>query len=130
MKYVIIAAALLMGSASIAQENIKTRKADTKVRKAVSPEEKANRLTQEMVTELSLSGEQAQRISEINLGIAMKNDGVRNNTNFSEEQKAEIIKSNDLARISMYKEVLTDVQFAKFDVWDKAKKETTGNYGL
>ncbi|MFY7990522.1 MAG: hypothetical protein ACOVO3_07305 [Fluviicola sp.] len=123
MKYVIIAAALLMGSASMAQVVTKPQKVNTKVRTVETPEEKANKLTQEMVSELGLSGDQTQQISEINLGIAMKNDGVRKNTNFSEDQKAEIIKSNDQARISMYKGVLTAEQFAKFEAWDKAKKE-------
>jgi Spy/CpxP family protein refolding chaperone len=123
MKYVIIAAALLMSGVSMAQEVTKPRKVDTKVRKVVSPEEKANRLTQEMATELGLSGEQTQQISEINLGIAMKNDGVRKNTNFTEDQKNEIIQSNDQARISMYKGVLTAEQFAKFEAWEKARKE-------
>lgn len=127
MKYVIIAAALMMSGASMAQEITKTRKADTKVRKVVSPEERASRLTQEMATELGLSGEQTQQISEINLGIAMKNDGVRKNANFSEDQKTEIIKSNDQARISMYKGVLTAEQFTKFEAWDKVKKEQATN---
>ena len=123
MKYVIIAASLLMGSASMAQVVTNQQKLNTKVRNMDAPEDRANRLTQEMITALGLSGEQTQQISEINLGIDMKNDGVRKNTNFSEEQKAEIINSNDQARISMYKGVLTEEQFAKFEAWDKAKKE-------
>ena len=127
MKYVIIAAALLMGSASMAQVVTKPQKTTVKSRNVDTPETKANRLTQEMVSELGLSGDQTQQISEINLGIAMKNDGVRKNTNFSEDQKAEIIKSNDQARISMYKGVLTAEQFAKFEAWDKAKKEQATN---
>jgi Spy/CpxP family protein refolding chaperone len=125
MKYVIIAAALLISGASMAQEVTKTRKVDTKVRKVLSPEERANRLTQEMVTELGLSGEQAQQISDINLGIAMKNEGVQNNADFSDELNTEILKSNEQARVSMYKGVLTAEQFAKFEAWDKAKKEQT-----
>lgn len=129
MKYVVIAAALLMSGVSMAQDVKQPRKVDSKIRQVQSPEDRASRLTEEMTTELSLTSEQVPKVSEINLGIAKKNEGVRNNPNISEDQKKEIYKNNEIARSNMLKSVLTAEQFAKYEASDKAKKENASKTG-
>jgi hypothetical protein len=111
MKIAVMAIALLMGSLAFGQEG-----------KKLSPDEKAFHLSSKMTKELKLDGDQATKISEINLGIANKNESVRNATNMSAEQKVEVLKSNDDARLYMYKNVLTAEQFAKFEELEKAAK--------
>lgn len=114
MKIAVMAIALVMGSLAFGQE---TEKAKT------SPEERANNLTTKMVKQLGLNGEQATQISEINLGIAGKNEGIRNNTNMTKEQKQEILLSNNAARMAMYKNVLTAEQYVKCEEMEKLHQE-------
>jgi protein CpxP len=75
-------------------------------------EERAKFQTEKMASELQLSEAQKEQVFIINLGIAQKNEGIRN-SNFSEEEKRSIIKSNREAQIEMLKNVLTAVQFEK-----------------
>lgn len=98
IKIAVLAIALVMGSIAFGQE---------------TPEERAYNLTTRMVTELALDGDQALKISDINMGIAQKNEGIRSATNISEEQKQEILLSNNVARLQMYKGVLTDAQYTQ-----------------
>lgn len=85
-----------------------------------SPEERATAQTEKMKTELSLTADQVEKVKIINVGIAQKNDGVRTSTLTSEEKKA-AHKSNEEARDSMLKEVLTADQFQKYQTL-KAEK--------
>lgn len=75
-----------------------------------SPEERAKFLTEKMTAELQLTEAQKEQVYTINLGIAQKNEGILAG-NFTEEQKKEIIRSNQEARIEMLKNVLTAAQF-------------------
>lgn len=115
MKTAIMAIALMLGSVVFGQD------ATAKAKK--TPEERANHLTTKMVKQLGLNEEQTAKISEINLGIAIKNDGIRGNTNMTAEQKKEIIESNRQARMSMYKDVLTTEQYDKCVALEKAHQE-------
>ncbi len=85
-------------------------------------EEKATAQTSKMKTELGLSDNQATQVKEINLGIIQKNEGVMSNTSFSETQKKEIIKSNNEARMSMLKNVLTSEQYTKLELSIEKRK--------
>ncbi|MES2557467.1 MAG: hypothetical protein V4604_15030 [Bacteroidota bacterium] len=98
MKIAVLAIALVMGSIAFGQE---------------TPEERAYNLTNRMVTELALDGDQATHISDINMGIAQKNAAIRVATNMTEEQKQEILLSNDAARLQMYKGFLTAAQYTQ-----------------
>ena len=98
MKTAVLAIALLVGSIAFGQE---------------TPEERAYNLTTRMVTELALDGDQATKISDINMGIAQKNEGIRTATNISAEQKQELLISNNAARLEMYKGVLTPAQYTQ-----------------
>lgn len=103
-KSFLFALSLLVSSLSFAQTSAKADK-DEK-----SPEERAKFLTEKMAAELQLSDAQKEQVYTINLGIAQKNQGIMA-SNFSEEQKKEIIRSNQEARIEMLKNVLTAAQF-------------------
>jgi hypothetical protein len=85
-------------------------------------EEKATAQTTKMKTELGLSDNQATQVKEINLGIIQKNEGVMSNAGFSETQKKEIIKSNNEARMSMLKNVLTSEQYTKLELSIEKRK--------
>ncbi len=75
-----------------------------------SPEERAKFLTEKMTAELQLTEAQKEQVYTINLGIAQKNEGILS-SNFTEEQKKDIIRSIQEARIEMLKNVLTAAQF-------------------
>ena len=85
-------------------------------------EEKATAQSSKMKTELGLSDNQATQVKEINLGIIQKNEGVMSNAGFSETQKKEIIKSNNEARMSMLKNVLTSEQYTKLELSIEKRK--------
>ena len=85
-------------------------------------EEKATAQTSKMKTELGLSDNQATQVKEINLGIIQKNEGVMSNAGFSETQKKELIKSNNEARMSMLKNVLTSEQYTKLELSIEKRK--------
>jgi hypothetical protein len=104
MKTAVMAIALLMGSLAFGQQS-----------QNLSPDQKAYNLTTQMTSALHLDGDQAAKIAEINLGIADKNNNVRNATNMSAEQKVEVLASNNEARLNMYKNVLTAEQYTQFE---------------
>ena len=79
-----------------------------------TPEERATNQTNRMKTELNLTDDQYTKVYDINLGIIMKNDGVKAST-FSEEVKKEVLQSNQQARKSMLKDVLTAAQYEKLE---------------
>jgi hypothetical protein len=85
-------------------------------------EEKATSQTAKMKTELGLSDEQSARVKEINLGIIQKNEGIMNNASLSETQKKEILKSNNEARMSMLKNVLSSEQYTKLELSIEKRK--------
>ena len=87
-----------------------------------TPEERATNQTNRMKTELNLSDDQYTKVYDINLGIIMKNDGIKTST-FSEEVKKEVLQSNQQARKAMLKDVLTAAQYEKLETEVKAIKK-------
>ena len=88
-------------------------------------EVRANAYTTSLTTLLVLTEDQIVKMEEINLGIAMKNDGIRSNTNFSAQQKADILQSNNAARIERYGYFLTPAQMQTLQVYE-AELATNG----
>lgn len=80
-----------------------------------SAADRATRLTAKMTKQLDLTTEQAGLISDINLGIAAKNEAIRNDQSLSADQKKQLIDANNKARIEMCKAHLTPAQIEKFD---------------
>jgi|LakMenEpi03Aug12_release.lakeMendotaPanAssembly.Ray.scaffolds.fasta_scaffold686139_2 hypothetical protein len=88
-------------------------------------EVRANAYTSALTSLLVLTEDQIVKMEEINLGIAMKNDGIRSNTNFSAQQKADILQSNDAARLERYGYFLTPAQMQSVQVYE-AELATNG----
>lgn len=115
MKTVILALAFLVGGTAMAQQHEK------KERKPA--EERATNSSQKMKTKLGLDDAQTAKIHDINLGIAQKNDAIRDNTALTREQKMTQLKENQNSRNAQYKEVLNSDQYAKYEAWEKEKRE-------
>ena len=81
---------------------------------AQTPEQTAQALTQSQTTMLKLTAAQQEQVYTIHLGIAQKNQGILM-SNYSQEQKKSIIKSNEEAKKAMLKDILTAEQFAKLE---------------
>ena len=88
-------------------------------------EVRANAYTSALSSLLVLTEDQIVKMEEINLGIALKNDGIRSNTNFSAQQKADILQSNDAARLERYGYFLTPAQMQSVQVYE-AELATNG----
>jgi hypothetical protein len=88
-----------------------------------TPEQSAQALTQSQTTMLKLTPVQQEQVYTVHFGIAQKNQGILM-SNFSEEEKKAIIKSNEQARMAMLKNILTAEQFAKLE---KAATEQRNN---
>lgn len=89
---------------------------------AQTPEQNAQNLTKSQTTLLNLTPEQQEQVYTIHLGIAQKNQGILA-TNYTEEQKKAIIKSNEDARMLMLKNILTAEQFSKLEISLKEEKQ-------
>lgn len=90
-----------------------------------SPEDRAKFQTEKMASELQLTEGQKEQVYTINLGIAQKNEGIRN-SNFSEDEKRSIIQSNREAQVEMLKNVLTAAQFEKMKANFKEQHQEGG----
>lgn len=116
MKSVLMAMAFIIGGIAFGQQQNTT-----------SPDLRADKVTEKMATKLGLTPDQKAKISDINRGIAKKNDGIRQTSQFTPEQKHEIVMSNYEAAKSMYKGVLTAEQYAKFEQMEKTRMEAKKN---
>lgn len=117
MKIAVMAIALVMTGLVFAQEATKQRP---------TPEERAYRLTTKMIKHLTLDGDQASKVAEINLGIAQKNESVHTSETMSADQKKEMLDYNNAARKELLKGVLTAEQMTKYEEYEKeqaAKRE-------
>lgn len=110
---------LFVTSLSFAQVSSK------EIKEEKNPEDRAKFLTEKMAAELQLTDAQKEQVYIINLGIAQKNEGIRT-SNFSEEEKRSIVKSNQEARIEMLKNVLTAAQFDKLKAEMKEQRTEGG----
>lgn len=116
LKVLLIGLALVVGTSTVSAQE-KTKK---------TPQERAEMHTARMANALELTADQRAKVAELNLGIAMKNDAIRNDANMSKEQKQESIKGNNEARMAQLKNILNEEQYKKaleFEAQRKAKKE-------
>lgn len=113
LKFLTLAMFVLSSVISFAQDN-----------KSKTPEQKAQKLTEKMQVDLSLSADQADQIASINLGIAQKNHSIKMNETLSAEDKKLARKENQKARTQMYKQVLTVTQF---ETMKKLKRQKRAN---
>jgi protein CpxP len=86
-----------------------------------TPEERAKFQTENMKKELSLTNDQYDKAYQINLGIVQKNQALQDQKMTAEERR-NAVKSNNEARMSMLKEVLTAEQYLKMQEKLKERK--------
>jgi hypothetical protein len=77
--------------------------------------EKATKQTERMTSDLSLTSEQVTQAQQINLGIIMKNDAIRSSESMTQEEKNNAIASNNDARKEMFRGILSEEQFKKYE---------------
>ncbi len=115
---VLLGAALIIGATTArAQDQGKAKK---------TPIERAEMHTNRMAKELSLTEEQKAKVLELNIGIAQKNDAIRNDANMTPELKKESLKGNQDARDIHMKSILTEAQYKVYEAKKaemQAKKE-------
>lgn len=77
--------------------------------------ERAELHTTRMTKVLELTDNQRAKVAELNLGVAMKNEAIRNDTTMTRVQKQEALKGNMEGRKTMLKTILTEEQFKKYE---------------
>lgn len=116
LNVLLVGFAIIVGSTTVSAQE-KSKK---------SPQERAEMHTERMTKALDLTSDQRAKVAELNLGVAMKNDAIRNNTEMSKELKMESIKGNNEARKTYIKTILTEEQLKKFEEHEakmQAKKD-------
>lgn len=93
---------LLIGTASFAQ----TTQKDVKMR----PQDQTERLA----TELNLTPEQKEKVSNLNNGVALKNEAILNNASLTQDQKKASLQGNNNAKREQMKVILTEEQYTKY----------------
>lgn len=113
LKVLLVGIALFAGiTAASAQEKSKK-----------TPEQRAELHTERLTKVLGLNADQRTKIAEFNLGIALKNESLRNNPNIPQDVKISSLQSNNEARKMMIKTVLTQEQIKKFEELEAKKEE-------
>jgi Spy/CpxP family protein refolding chaperone len=117
---------LLVGLAMLAGTTVVSAQETAKK----TPQQRADQHTERMTKTLGLTDEQRAKVAELNLGVAQKNEVVRNDANMTKEQKQAALKGNHQGRKDQLKNILTAEQFQKFEEHEaqviakrKAKKE-------
>jgi len=93
-----------------------------------TPEQKAQRQTERLTEQLSLTTDQQAKVKEINLAAVSKNESARNDKSLSEEAKKQSFKRNEDARKQMIKALLTPEQLKKFEENESQRTEKKQNF--
>jgi hypothetical protein len=81
---------------------------------AATPEERANKVTEWMKTNLQLNDGQVSQVRDINLKYANKTQGLKDNTTLTRGQKSQVLSDNDKAKDKELKSVFTDDQYKTY----------------
>ena len=105
--------ALMIGTTAVsAQETVKK-----------TSQERADSHTKHMTKALLLNPDQVVKVSELNLGVANKNEAIRKDVNMTQDRKKEFIKGNLDGRNAQLKMILNAEQFSKFEAQEAKKME-------
>ena len=77
--------------------------------------QRANQLTELLDQKLKLSSDQLSKVTELNLGVAIKNSNVIHSTDQSYDFKVAAINGNNQGRRDYLKLFLTAEQFVKYE---------------
>lgn len=89
----------------------------------MTPKEKADKMTARMDKELELTETQRAKVAELNYGVALKNQAIRDDATLTKEQKKERIKMNNDQRKAQLQSMLTAEQNAKMEQLEKERME-------
>jgi hypothetical protein len=89
-----------------------------------SAEARASKMTEWMKTNLNLTADQLGKVKELNLKYAVKMDSLKNSS-LEKEDKYAVMKSDNSARDSELKGILTDEQYKTYQ---EKKKEMKDKY--
>jgi hypothetical protein len=78
-------------------------------------QERADKHTKQMTKTLALSSDQVAKVAELNLGVAYKNEVIRNDANLTPDRKKEYVKGNIDGRKTQLQMILTPEQYLKFE---------------
>jgi hypothetical protein len=109
-KFGLLALSFLVAGLSFSQEKTK-----------MTPEQRADKKTEHMAKQLSLTPEQTNKVSVLNRGIAQKNESIRSNPKMTAEQKQAALKANKQHHEASLKSILTAEQFEKYQQNQAAK---------
>jgi periplasmic protein CpxP/Spy len=110
-KFGLLVVSFLAASLTFGQEKTK-----------LTPEQRADRKTEHMAKQLSLTPEQTNKVSVLNRGIAQKNESIRSNPRMTAEQKQAALKANKEHHETSLKSILTAEQFEKYQQNQSAKQ--------
>jgi Spy/CpxP family protein refolding chaperone len=97
--------------------------AHSQQKSAGTPEQRAEKLTGWMKTNLQLNDNQATQVHDINFKYANKNEQLKNST-ASKRQKLQTLKADDQAKDAELKAILTPEQFTTYQTKkEELKKE-------
>ena len=103
LNVLLVGIALLVGTTTLsAQEKVKK-----------TAKERAEMHTEKMTKELNLTPDQKTKVSELNLGVEMKNEAIHSDKNMSEETKKASYQGNNDAKMAQLKTILTEEQYKK-----------------
>lgn len=119
-----IKAIVLVGLVSML--SITTVSAQDKEKK--TPQERATMLTERMDKALVLTADQKAKISELNLGVALKNERIRKDASLTKDKKKEALEANKATRDYNLKMILTPEQYAKVEKMQAKMQERREAY--
>jgi protein CpxP len=112
---------LLIGLALFSVSANPVNAAQEKVKKTA--EQRATALTEKMEKALMLTPAQKTKVAELNLGIAKKNEAIRNDVTMTKETKKQSLEGNRTARNTSLKTILTPEQYTKYEAMEAKIKE-------
>lgn len=87
---------------------------------------KAAKQTDRMKIELSLTEEQVAKVNDINYGILLKNEDLKNDDTLTQEDRKTLIKSNEDEKLLMFKSILTAEQYDLYLSKPSSMRKNTG----
>jgi Spy/CpxP family protein refolding chaperone len=93
-----------------------------------TPQERATMLTERMDKALVLTADQKGKISELNLGVALKNERIRKDASLTKDKKKEALEANKATRDYNLKMILTPEQYAKVEKMQAKMQERREAY--
>jgi hypothetical protein len=90
---------------------------------SMNAQESATLLTETMVEKLGLNETQKAQVHELNLGVAQKNEAIKNDQNMSSELKEASLKGNNETRLAYLQIILTEEQYTKYLEMEESVKE-------